>query len=176
MESLALWVIAFAVIIIATEGLRLMADFTRLNAALQSLADSVEGIAAAIRNPQTDNNDQNQIDHAAGTLEAAAETLRGLVVEENTEDGASADDSSDTPIDPGVSADDTAGQGDSVEAVEEDAPPEDAGNVGGPDEASESIAEDGPSFTTTSGNTPEQVAENEAGSEAVDNDGEPQPD
>lgn len=63
-----------------------MADFSRLNAALDSIATNLADLAAAIRNPATDNNTQAQIDDLAGKAEAAAIALQGLKVEEDAED------------------------------------------------------------------------------------------
>ena len=61
-------------------------NFDRLAQAVQSVADRVDEVAAAIRNPSVDNNDQAVIDDLAGRLEAASDALDTAVAEENTED------------------------------------------------------------------------------------------
>jgi hypothetical protein len=66
-----------------------MADFSRLTAAFADIATGLDALAAAIRNPATDNNDQAQVDALAGQAEAAAEAIRGLTAEEDAEDAAS---------------------------------------------------------------------------------------
>jgi hypothetical protein len=67
-----------------------MLDFSRLEAAFDSLAASVDSVANAIRNPQVDNNSQAAIDAMAGRLEAVSEGLHGLADEENAMDTADA--------------------------------------------------------------------------------------
>lgn len=87
--SLAIWAVAAAVLAAAVTNILkgpTMADFTRLNAALDSIATEIAALAEAIRNPATDNNDQTQVDDLAGRAEAAAAALQGLKVEEDAED------------------------------------------------------------------------------------------
>lgn len=62
-------------------------NFERLSSAVQSVADRVEDVAEAIRNPAVDNNDQAVIDDLAGRLESAAAALDTAVAEERAEDG-----------------------------------------------------------------------------------------
>jgi len=69
------------------KGIEHMAEnFDRLSAAVDSVADRVEEVAAAIRNPASDNNNQATIDDLAGRLEGAADSLRAATADENAED------------------------------------------------------------------------------------------
>ncbi len=65
-------------------------DFTRLQGAVTLVATAVTAVAAAIRNPAIDNNDQSVIDTLAGQLEAAAAVLGVATEEENAEDAGTA--------------------------------------------------------------------------------------
>jgi len=85
-------------------GWNVMVNMDKMNAALASMADSqvlqaegLEEVAAAIRNPQVDNNSQEAVDTAAGKVEAAAaamrataESLKGLAAEETALDAGEA--------------------------------------------------------------------------------------
>lgn len=62
-------------------------DFSRITAAVTALGAGLVSLAAAIRNPAVDNNDQAVIDEIAGSLEAMAAGLPGLIAEEDAEDG-----------------------------------------------------------------------------------------
>lgn len=90
MESLAIWVVAGAIIYHAWKVRPMSVDFTRLNAALVSLASSIESVASAIRNPQVDTASQAAADSIADSLEASAANLRGLADEETAMDTADA--------------------------------------------------------------------------------------
>jgi len=82
-------------------GWNIMLDMTKLNAALASIGASVESVAAAIRNPQVDNNSQAAIDEFAGRLEAVAAGLTGLAAEEtalDTAESIAADPPASDPI------------------------------------------------------------------------------
>lgn len=67
-----------------------MLDFSRLNAALETLGAAVDNVATAIRNPAVDNNSQANIDAIAGKLDTISEGLTSLADEENAEDNADA--------------------------------------------------------------------------------------
>lgn len=88
--TLLLAVIAFLLAIlcvILSKGILIMPiDTTALSAAHDDIATGLDALAAAIRNPSTDNNSQAQVDAIAGRAEAAAAAIRGLVVEEDAED------------------------------------------------------------------------------------------
>ena len=74
--------------ILVYKGLTNLAnDFTQLAAAIDAVARATEEVAAAIRNPAVDNNDQGTIDALAGRLEAVSAVLAGALVEEQAEDG-----------------------------------------------------------------------------------------
>lgn len=62
-------------------------DFTALAAAIDLVANAVTEVAAAIRNPAVDNNDQGTIDTLAGRLEAIGAALSEALVAEQEEDG-----------------------------------------------------------------------------------------
>lgn len=89
--------------ILAFIGWNIMVNFSRLNAALATLAASVVSVAEAIRNPQVDNNSQATVDEIAGRLEQIAAGLSGLAVEEtamDTADQIEADPPASEPVEP----------------------------------------------------------------------------
>lgn len=94
--TLAILALASAVVFHALRG-REMLDFTALTTAMDNIATEIEALAAAIRNPATDNNSQEQIDALAGRAEAAAAALRGLTAEEQAEDTGPAPAPTPTP-------------------------------------------------------------------------------
>lgn len=61
-------------------------DFARLNDGMTALTDAVSAVAAAIRNPGVNNNDQAVIDDLAGRLEAAVSALGEATAAEDAED------------------------------------------------------------------------------------------
>jgi hypothetical protein len=82
------------------KGIDIMANsFERLSAAADRIADEIQSVADAIRNPAVDNNDQAQIDELAGRLEGAADSLAGLAEEERAEDaGGSSGSPTEEPV------------------------------------------------------------------------------
>jgi hypothetical protein len=80
-------VVLIIVGLLILKGTFVMANnFSRLNDAVTSVANEVAAVAAAIRNPASDNNDQAVIDDLSTRLESAAEALRSATQEENDED------------------------------------------------------------------------------------------
>jgi hypothetical protein len=72
------------------EGNYIMADnFDRMTKAVDRVANEVQAVADAIRNPAVDNNNQAVIDELAGRLEGAADALESATNEENAEDAGS---------------------------------------------------------------------------------------
>ena len=61
-------------------------NFDRLTAAVTLVGGAVVDVAAAIRNPAVDKNDQATIDALATQLEAAAAALQVATADENAED------------------------------------------------------------------------------------------
>jgi hypothetical protein len=160
---------------------RLRQDVRDIASTVDSSIVFIDGLVQRLRDALTGGNTDADVAGLADELEAAklklATAIAANTASEDDSDSEEPDhgpvDDSETAPSDGSPTVDPSAEPEGGEPVADAEPPADAGNVGGPDEASQSIAEDGPSFTTTSGNTPEQVAENEAGSEAVDEDGEP---
>jgi hypothetical protein len=81
----ALWGVAAAIVFHSVRSLN-MADFSRLTAAVEAVANEVADVAKAIRNPADDNVNQDAADALALRLETAAESLRSAKAEEEAED------------------------------------------------------------------------------------------
>lgn len=144
MESLALFTVAFAIVYHAWKG-NSMSNFARLTAALAALSASISEVAVAIRNPQTDNNDQTQIDQIAGTLEAAAEQLHSLSQEEDSLDtGVSASDPSGGVTSDSTSSSDGASTGSTDTSSSESSSVDDSASEAPSDEELAGVAEDEP--------------------------------
>lgn len=98
-QVLATLAVAAAIVFLATKGPN-MADFARLTAAVDSVAASILSVAEAIRNPASDNVDQEAADALATRLEEAAATLQGLAAEEQAEDQGPTPTPTPTPTEP----------------------------------------------------------------------------
>jgi erythromycin esterase-like protein len=106
MESLALLAVALAIVYHSWKGIG-VADFSRITAALGVLAASLSEVAAAIRDPQVDNNDEAQVEAIASQIESAAQQLHDLAGEESALDHPNAGtvESATDPAEPTVDSD-----------------------------------------------------------------------